>query len=129
MVEWRSPKPLIKVRILVGPLMQLNQKKCVPCEVGGVALSPDEARALMEQTRHWSLVQDAKKISREFLFKNFKEALQFVNMVGDIAEEEGHHPEIYLSWGKVIVELWTHAVNGLSENDFIVAAKIDQLQT
>jgi 4a-hydroxytetrahydrobiopterin dehydratase len=108
--------------------MDLTQKKCIPCEVGGLALTTDEARTLMVQISDWTLDPDSKKISRKFVFKNFSLAMQFANEVGNIAEEEGHHPSLCISWGSVIVELWTHAVGGLSENDFIVAAKIDQIE-
>lgn len=79
-----------------------------------------------EVSAEWKVV-DGKKIHREFRFKNFVEALAFANNVGAIAEEEGHHPDLFVSYGKVGVELWTHAIGGLSENDFILAAKIDLL--
>lgn len=105
----------------------LLQKKCIACEGGAFALSRTEAEVLLRQVSGWKLSDDAKRISREFPFPDFKSALDFVNRVGAIAEEEGHHPDIFLSWGKVRVELWTHAVGGLSENDFILAAKIDPL--
>lgn len=102
----------------------LTKQKCIPCEVGGPALSKVEAEALMHQVPDWDLSDDAKKISREFSFPDFKSALNFVDEVGALAEEEGHHPNIELAWGKVGIELWTHAVGGLSQNDFILAAKI-----
>lgn len=107
--------------------MDLIQKKCIPCEVGGPALTPEEARALMAQVPGWVLATDGKQITRTFPFKDFAQALQFANKVGDIAETEGHHPDLHVSWGRVMVELWTHAVGGLSENDFIVAAKINTI--
>ena len=81
----------------------------------------------MKQVEGWELSSDGKKISRTFKFRDFKEAMGFAHKVGDIAEEEGHHPDMLVAWGKVIVELWTHATGGLSENDFIVAAKIDKV--
>lgn len=71
-------------------------------------------------------VTDNKRISKEFLFADYKHTMEFVNKVADLAEEEAHHPDMQVSYGKVIIELWTHAINGLSENDFIVASKIDQ---
>ena len=108
--------------------MDLAQKKCVPCEVGGTALTKEEAHVLLAQTPGWQLDEDAKKISRNFKFKDFKEALAFANKVGAIAEGAGHHPDILLKWGKVVVELSTHAIKGLSENDFILAAKIDTIE-
>ena len=87
-----------------------------------------QAEELLQQVRSWTFSPDAKKISREFIFKNFAEALAFANKIGTIAEEEGHHPDLTVSWGKVGVSLSTHAIGGLSENDFILAAKIDQIE-
>jgi len=86
-----------------------------------------EAEVLLKQIPGWEISDDAKKISRKFKFKNFAEALAFTNRVGEIAESEGHHPDISLGWGRVAIELTTHAIKGLSENDFIVAAKINSL--
>ena len=108
-------------------MTELAQKKCVACEGGTAPLNKEEAQALLKQLNGWTLSGDARWISKEFKCKDFAEALAFVNKVGVLAEEEGHHPDIQLSWGKVVVELTTHAVDGLSENDFIVAAKIDRL--
>lgn len=79
------------------------------------------------QAPGWDVTEDGKKIRREFLFKNFKEAMVFVNKVADIAESEGHHPDLHVFYNRVVVELWTHAIGGLSENDFIVAAKVNEL--
>lgn len=90
-------------------------------------LTRDEAQILMKQLSGWTLSGDARWISKEFKFKDFKEALTFTDKLGAIAESEGHHPDIQLSWGKVVVELTTHAIKGLSENDFIIAAKTDAL--
>jgi len=86
-----------------------------------------KAEEYLKDISDWSLSEDAKKISKTFTFKNFKEALGFANKVGDIAEAEGHHPDMLVGWGKVHIELTTHAIGGLSENDFILAAKIDAL--
>lgn len=105
--------------------VDLAKKRCIPCEVGTEPLSREDAKVLLQQTQDWKLSDDAKKIERKFKFKDFNEALAFVNKVGDVAEAEGHHPDISLSWGKVGIELSTHAIKGLSENDFILAAKID----
>ena len=105
--------------------MELAQKKCVACEGGAQPLSREEAEVLLNQVNGWSLSGDVRWISKEFKFKNFKEALTFANVVGDIAEAEGHHPDLLVSWGKVTIELTTHAIHGLSENDFILAAKVD----
>lgn len=106
--------------------MDLTHQKCVPCEGGTKPMTMDEAKPYLEEVKDWE-VADAKKIRRKFKFKDFKEALAFVNRVGAIAEEEGHHPDIELEWGKVKVELSTHAIGGLSVNDFILAAKIDKI--
>ena len=108
-------------------MTDLIQKKCIPCEVGGPALTRIEGEALMHQVPEWHLNEEATKIEREFKFSNFKEAMTFADKVGELAEEEGHHPDLYIAWGKVRIELSTHAVKGLSENDFIMAAKIDGL--
>lgn len=106
----------------------LAKKKCVACEGGVAPLNRVEAEVLLQQLRGWTLADDAKTISKTFAFKNFAEALAFVNKVGAIAEAEGHHPDIELSWGKAAIALTTHAIGGLSENDFILAAKVDELQ-
>ena len=105
----------------------LAQKKCVACEGGTAPLNRTEAEVLIKQVNGWTLSGDARWVSKEFTFKDFAEGLKFVDAVGAIAEEEGHHPDIQLSWGKVVIELTTHAIKGLSENDFILAAKIDKL--
>ena len=107
--------------------MELDQKKCIPCESGDTPLTEEEAKKILVKTPNWKLM--GGKIEREFVFKNFVEAMKFVNMVGDLAESEGHHPDIHIHWNKVTLELWTHSVNGLSENDFIVAAKVNTLQS
>jgi len=105
----------------------LLDKKCVPCEGGVPPLTPSQVQDLMKEVKGWS-VRDNKEISKEFKFKNFKEAVAFINKVGEVAEQEGHHPDINLhNWNKVTFTLSTHAINGLSENDFILAAKIDNL--
>jgi 4a-hydroxytetrahydrobiopterin dehydratase len=107
----------------------LARKKCIPCEGGTPPLTPEEAKKLMpELDQEWMLIDGSRILARTFAFKDFAEALAFVNKVGVVAEAEGHHPDITLSWGSVGVELTTHAIGGLSENDFIVAAKIDELQ-
>lgn len=107
--------------------MDLISQKCVPCEGGTKPLTKEEANPYLEEVKNWQLEEDDKKIERKFKFKDFKEALDFVNKVGEIAEQEGHHPDIELGYGKVEIELWTHAIGGLSVNDFILAAKINKL--
>lgn len=110
------------------PIMEnLHQKKCVACEGGIPPLVEAQISPFMDEIGdQWRLL-DAKRIVREYRLRNFKEAINFVYEVAKIAEEEGHHPEIHISYNKVVLELWTHAIGGLSVNDFIVAAKINAL--
>jgi len=105
----------------------LADRKCVPCQGGTPPLKGDELKSLAGQIDPaWRVVEE-HHLSREFKFRNFAEALAFVDRVGALAEREGHHPDIYLSWGKVRIELWTHKIGGLSQSDLILAAKIDKL--
>jgi 4a-hydroxytetrahydrobiopterin dehydratase len=107
--------------------MDLTKKKCVPCEGNVPALTGKEINNLEKQiSRDWKVL-DQKKIFREFSFVNYKHTMDFVNKVANLAEEEGHHPDMHVYYGRVEVELWTHAIDGLTENDFILAAKIDVL--
>jgi 4a-hydroxytetrahydrobiopterin dehydratase len=105
--------------------MDLTKKHCVPCETGEGKLEISKIKELMPLVHDWFLVGD--QIKRDFKFKNFKEAIKFVDDVAKIAEEEGHHPDIYIFYNKVNLTLYTHAVKGLSENDFILAAKINAI--
>ncbi len=106
--------------------IHLSDQKCVACEGGVPPLTREEAEALLTEVPGWVLDAEAKHLARDYKFKNFAEALAFVNRVGAIAESEGHHPDIHLTnWNRVRIDLWTHAIGGLSQNDFIVAAKID----
>jgi len=105
---------------------ELTQKHCVPCEGGTPPMTRDQAEPLVKQLDGWEIVED-KKLSKSYRFGNFVEAVDFVDKITPVAEAEGHHPDLYVRWGEVRVELWTHAVGGLSENDFIMAAKIDQV--
>lgn len=104
----------------------LSTKHCVPCKGGVPTLTEDKAAGLLEQLRGWEIV-DNHHLAKNLKFPDFKTALAFVNRVGELAERENHHPELFLSWGKVRIELCTHKVNGLTENDFVLAAKIDAL--
>ena len=104
----------------------LSVKHCKPCESGEGALSEAALAEHLKQVQGWELLQEMK-ITKSFKFPNFRKALEFTDRVGELAESEGHHPDIFLSWGKVKIELSTHAVKGLSENDFILAARIDLL--
>lgn len=106
----------------------LKTKKCEPCEGGVDPLTRKDFEVYLEQVEAWSIIENDTKMEREYEFKDFKEALDFVNRAGEIAEEEGHHPNIYIhDWNKVKMILFTHAIGGLSINDFVVAVKIDQL--
>lgn len=106
----------------------LTQKKCLPCEGGVPAATLEEAQAQLEKLPGWQLTENNQRIRKEWTVKNFMAGMRFFNEVARVAEEEGHHPDIHLSgYRNVWIELWTHAIGGLSENDFILAAKIDQL--
>src|ERR1700752_5319811 len=105
---------------------QLADKKCVPCKGGVLPTKGRELQELMKAVPEWKVVNE-HHLTREFKFPDFQQALDFVNRVGAVAEEQGHHPDILLAWGKAEVTLWTHKINGLTESDFIMAAKIDRL--
>lgn len=106
--------------------MDLTQKKCVPCEGGVPRLGPDEAAALLASVDGWSIV--GEKLVKHHRFRDFRAAMAFVNAIAEVAEEEGHHPDFMVrDWNCVDVSIWTHAIGGLSENDFILAAKIDRI--
>ncbi|HTX15511.1 MAG TPA: 4a-hydroxytetrahydrobiopterin dehydratase [Candidatus Baltobacteraceae bacterium] len=107
-------------------MSELATKDCVPCRGGVPPLAGKELDALAQQVPNWKVV-DGHHITRAFTFPDFKQALAFVNKVGYIAEAQGHHPDILLSWGKAEVTTCTHKINGLTESDFILAAKIDTL--
>lgn len=108
--------------------MDLTQKHCVPCEGGDPPVSSEKEKELQLQVPDWLLLDDGThKLRRQFTLKNFKDAISFVNKIAEVAEQEGHHPDIYIYYNKVQIDLFTHAVGGLSENDFIMAAKIDEL--
>lgn len=116
-------------------MTDFSKQHCVPCEGGVPPTSKVDAQKMMEDIPEWVLSEDPStslgtgslKISRDFKFKNFQEALSFVNKVGELAEAEGHHPDITILYNKVKLDLSTHAIGGLSENDFILAAKINQI--
>ena len=106
--------------------MQLTRKHCVPCEGGMPPLGKKEAFRLLKQASGWSLNKKGH-LTREFRFGNFVSAMQFLNRVAKIAEKEGHHPDFSVHYNRVEMEIWTHAIKGLSENDFMLAAKIDEV--
>lgn len=107
--------------------MDLKDKKCIPCSSYVPPLPLEEKHKLLKTlSSEWKLINSDTKLRKDFKFKNFKKALLFANEIGRVAEEEKHHPEIFLGWGHCDVEIWTHANNNLVENDFILAAKIDE---
>jgi 4a-hydroxytetrahydrobiopterin dehydratase len=108
--------------------MSLAEKHCVPCRGGVPPLTGEALQKMKSQVNGWDVVND-HHLKKTYTFPDFLKALEFVNRAGAIAEQEGHHPDLYLSWGKVGVEIWTHKINGLTESDFILAAKIDALPT
>jgi 4a-hydroxytetrahydrobiopterin dehydratase len=108
-------------------MKDLINKKCIACEGGVKPLSRENAQDYVDEVFGWQMDAEAKKISKEFKFKDFVEAIDFVSRVADIAEEEGHHPDIHIFYNKVLLELSTHSIGGLSENDFILATKINNL--
>jgi len=107
-------------------MSELAAKTCVPCRGGVPPLRGAELDALRKQVPDWDVVNE-HHLHRTFKFPDFRQALDFVNRAGALAEEQGHHPDILLAWGKAEVTLWTHKIDGLTESDFIMAAKIDQL--
>jgi len=103
---------------------ELAKKECVPCKGGTPPLTPDQVQTLLGELDEW-IVKQEYHLTKSLKFPDFVEALDFVNRIGEIAEQQQHHPDIYLAWGKVTVELWTHKIQGLTESDFILAARID----
>ena len=106
-------------------MSELAKRSCVPCKGGTPPLKGEEIRPLISQIEGWEVVEE-HHLRKTFRFKNFKTALEFVNRVGAIAEQEGHHPEICFGWGRATIEIWTHKIDGLTESDFILGAKIDE---
>lgn len=107
-------------------MSELSLKQCVPCRGGVPPLQGEEIIRLQTQLNGWEVVME-HHLKKNYGFANFAEALQFVNRVGELAEEQGHHPDICFGWGKVEITIWTHKIDGLTESDFILAAKIDEL--
>ncbi len=105
---------------------ELADRRCVPCEGGTPPLTAAQIEPLLARLNGWR-VEDGKKLSKSYRFQDFAQAVGFVNAITPVAEAEGHHPDLYVRWGEVRVYLWTHAVDGLTESDFIMAAKIDRL--
>ncbi|MCB9883663.1 MAG: 4a-hydroxytetrahydrobiopterin dehydratase [Planctomycetes bacterium] len=107
-------------------MTELHQKTCIPCRGGLPALRGDDLAALARQLPSWNIVGE-HHLEKEFAFPDFAAGLAFVNRIGACAEEQGHHPDVHLAWGKVRVQVWTHKIDGLTESDFVYAAKCDQL--
>lgn len=112
---------------LVSEQLNLAARQCVPCRGGVPPLTREQYTPLLSQLTDWEVIE-GHHLEKTFTFNDFAEALKFVNGVGEIAEAQGHHPDIYLTWGKVRVDIWTHKIDGLTESDFILAAKCDALR-
>jgi len=108
-------------------MSEIARKTCTPCRGGVPPLTIDESAAMLRQTPEWEMLDNGRRIQRSFKFTDFATAFGFVKLVSDLAESEGHHPDITFGWGYVTVSLQTHKINGLHENDFILAAKIDEV--
>lgn len=104
----------------------LASRQCVPCRGGVPPMKADEIEKLLKELDSWEAI-DGHHLRRVYSFKNFRDSLAFVNGVGNVAEEQGHHPDICFGWGKAEVTIWTHKIDGLTESDFVLAAKIDRL--
>jgi 4a-hydroxytetrahydrobiopterin dehydratase len=106
---------------------ELAEKECVPCKGGVPPLKgPELASVKSKLNGGWQVINE-HHLEKEYSFKDFRQALDFTNKVGELAESQGHHPDIYLTWGKVKLTIWTHKINGLTESDFVLAAKADKL--
>ena len=107
-------------------MSELAQKTCIPCKGGVPPLKGEELKTVLEKLgKGWNLIEE-HHLEKEYSFKNFREGLDFTIKVGELAENQAHHPDIYLAWGKVRLTVWTHKIDGLTESDFIFAAKADQ---
>jgi 4a-hydroxytetrahydrobiopterin dehydratase len=107
-------------------MSELSSRQCIPCRGGVPPLKGQGITSLLAELEGWEVV-DEHHLKKDFRFANFREAQEFVNRIGDLAEEQGHHPDICFGWGRAEVTIWTHKINGLTESDFILAAKIDKL--
>ncbi len=109
-------------------MSDLAKMECVPCKGGVPPLKGDDLKQIHERLgQNWAVEQE-HHLEKEFTFDDFQQALDFTNKVGQLAEQQGHHPDIYLTWGKVDIKIWTHKIDGLTESDFVLAAKIDELE-
>jgi 4a-hydroxytetrahydrobiopterin dehydratase len=109
-------------------LTELASKECLPCKGEVPPLKGEALKGMHTRLGNGWRVVNEHHLEKEFTFKNFRDALAFTNRVGDLAEGQGHHPDIYLAWGKVKITIWTHKIDGLTESDFVLAAKIENLQ-
>ena len=109
-------------------MSELAERQCVPCRGGVPPVKGDEITEMSSQLPDWQVVNE-HHLQRNYRFKDFRETLDFVNRVGELAEEQGHHPDICFGWGKADITIWTHKIDGLTESDFVLAAKIDKLHT
>lgn len=107
-------------------MSELSSRQCVPCRGGVPALKGEEITPLLNQLSGWDVINQ-HHLKKNYRFANFKESLAFVNRVGELAEDQGHHPDICFGWGQAEITIWTHKIDGLTESDFILAAKIDEL--
>jgi 4a-hydroxytetrahydrobiopterin dehydratase len=107
-------------------MSELARRQCVPCRGGVPALQGEEITTLLDQLQGWDVVNQ-HHLKKSYRFKDFREAQSFVNRVGQLAEEQGHHPDICFGWGQAEITIWTHKIDGLTESDFILAAKIDEI--
>ncbi len=107
-------------------MSELSSKQCVPCRGGVPPLEGDEITKLLDQLSSWEVVNQ-HHLKKSYKFSDFRQSLAFVNRVGELAEEQGHHPDICFGWGSAEITIWTHKIDGLTESDFILAAKIDEL--
>lgn len=107
-------------------MAELAERQCVPCRGGAPPLAGKEIEILLAQLDGWQVAKQ-HHLLKTYSFKNFRESLEFVNRVGELAEAQGHHPDICFGWGKAEVTIWTHKIDGLTESDFVLAAKIDKL--
>jgi len=107
-------------------MTDLAERQCVPCRGGVPPLAGEQLKEFSAQLHGWQVVNE-HHLQESYEFKNFRETLDFVNRIGELAEEQGHHPDICFGWGKADISIWTHKIDGLTESDFVLAAKIDKL--
>jgi 4a-hydroxytetrahydrobiopterin dehydratase len=117
----------MKTRLPTNPVNPLAQKECVACKGGVLPLKGQQLSRLADQLGNGWKLSNEHHLEKEYKFKDFRQALAFTNQVGQLAEQQNHHPDIYLAWGKVKLALWTHKIDGLTESDFVFAAKCDQI--